>query len=198
MEKDAGTYSPGTNNGILGLSLADTETLVRNTPESIPETPDKLGENLTPLPLAAAKKRLSKYSKRSPRAKLTEKEEGMAIGMRAVGVPMNKVAQSLSVPVHVINDLNKFPAKQDAILELRDKLKMTKMQKALFLEEKLWNLVNELADEKDAKGVDGVMRAIHASEKIQQAVAGESQKVEVNQKGSTSDLAGLIQVLIQQ
>jgi hypothetical protein len=160
-----------------------------------PETPREPGET---LPLAEAKKRLTPPRKRTSRAKLSEKQEGMAIGMRAVGVPINKVAQSLDVPNHVIVDLNKFPDKQGAILELRDKLKMTKMQKALFLEEKLWNLVNELADEKDAKGVDGVMRAIHASEKIQQAVAGESQKVEVNQKGSVTDLAGLIQVLIQQ
>jgi hypothetical protein len=150
-------------------------------------------------PLAEAKKRLTPPKKKPKRAKLSDREEGIAIGMRAVGVPQNKVAQALQVSEkNIVNITTRHPELQDKILAIRDSLKMTKMQKALLLEERLWNMVGDKINEGDAKAVDGVMRAIHASEKIQQSVAGESQKVEVKNSGTAQDLAGLIQVLIQQ
>jgi NACalpha-BTF3-like transcription factor len=150
-------------------------------------------------PLLDASKRLKKPWKRRKDAKLTIEEQGIAIGMRAVGVPENKVASALAVKASDIANITKMhPELRDRIAAIRDQLKMTKMQKALFLEERLWNLADDKITEGDAKAVDGVMRAIHASEKIQQSVAGESQKVEVKQSGGVTDLAGLIQVLIQQ
>lgn len=153
----------------------------------------------TELPLSQAKKRLTK--KRKPNSTgnhLTEREEGIAMGMRAVGVPVPKVARALEVKEGVIKRISNTESKQDVILEIRDKLKLTKMQKALLIEERLWNMVNDLINDKDAKGVDGAMRALHASEKIQQAVAGESQKIQVDDNRPPADLAGLIQILIQE
>jgi major membrane immunogen (membrane-anchored lipoprotein) len=119
--------------------------------------------------------------------------------MSAAGVPQNKIAQALEVPKRSVETaIEKENKAENTIAVIRDKLKLTKMQKALLLEERLWNLADKKIEAEDAKAVDGVLRAIHASEKIQQAVAGESIKIE--QKGGVPavDLAGLIQVLIQQ
>lgn len=147
-------------------------------------------------PLAQAARRL-----RQPRGgrnrKLDDVERGMALGMAAVGVPQAKIASALEVKKDVISDLAEKPDNNAEIYRIREKLKLTKMTKALQLEEKLWNLVDRKVDEGDAKAVDGAMRAVHASEKIQQAVAGESQKIEHSGTPQNVDLAGLIQVLIQ-
>ncbi len=118
--------------------------------------------------------------------------------MAAVGVPYPKISQALDVPKQTITDLVAVsPGNKDLVSSIRENLKLTKMQKALFLEEKLWNLADKKIEAEDAKAVDGVMRAIHASEKIQQAVSGEGIKVEHTGMAPAVDLAGLIQVLIQ-
>ncbi len=149
-------------------------------------------------PLAEASKRLRGPDRRGgQRRHLDPKQQGIALGMAAVGVPQNKIAQALAVPTKTVSDLAIRGDNKDVITEIRDKLKLTKMQKALFLEERLWNLAEKKIDAEDAKAVDGVLRAIHASEKIQQAVAGESIKIEQRGLAPAVDLAGLIQVLIQ-
>lgn len=148
------------------------------------------------LPLLGASKRLRK-PRGGKNRKLGDVQRGVALGMSAVGVPQRKIAQALEVPVTVIENLAETKDNTRLIQEIRAQLKMTKMQKALYLEERLWNLADKKITDEDAKAVDGVMRAIHASEKIQQAVAGEGIKVEHTGSVSPVDLAGLIQVLIQ-
>ena len=148
------------------------------------------------LPLLGASKRLRK-PRGGKNRKLDDTHRGIALGMSAVGVPKNKIAQSLEVPLTVIERLSEKQDNTQVIQEIRAKLKMTKMQKALYLEERLWNLADKKIADEDAKAVDGVMRAIHASEKIQQAVSGEGIKVEHTGSVTPVDLAGLIQVLIQ-
>ena len=162
---------------------------------AVPRAPKTGRQRHVTGPLAGASKRL-----RKPRGglnrKLDDTKRGMALGMAAVGVPQNKIAQALDVSKRVVETLAQKPDNNALIYDIRDKLKLTKMQKALYLEEKLWNLADDLIEAKDAKGVDGVMRAIHASEKIQAGVSGEVQKVEHSGLAQSVDLAGLIQVLI--
>jgi hypothetical protein len=147
-------------------------------------------------PLLEASKRLRK-PRGGKNRKLDDKQRGIAIGMAAVGVPQNKIAQALEVKTRVIETLAQNPNNNELIYDIRARLKLKKMQKALKLEEKLWDLVEAKIDAGDAKAVDGAMRAVHASEKIQQGVAGESQKIEHLGSPQAVDLAGLIQVLIQ-
>lgn len=152
------------------------------------------------LPLAEAAKRLTKPKKRRKDSPLTEIEQGMALGMSAVGLPQNKIAQALMVPKHtVVEQIQAIPDYRQTILRIRETLKLTKIQKALFLEEKLWNLADHLIDAKDAKGVDGTLRALHASEKIQQAVAGEGTKVDLTMnQPPIVDLKILLQTILNE
>ncbi len=163
---------------------------------NLPDAP-VLGGESNPKPLLGASKRLRK-PRGGKNRKLDDTQRGIAIGMASVGVPQRKIAGALEVSVNNIEALVQKPDNNALIYEMREKLKVTKMTKALNLETKLWDLVEKKIDEGDAKAVDGAMRAVHASEKIQQAVAGESQKIEHTGVSPSVDLAGLIQVLIQQ
>ena len=160
---------------------------------------DSMADQPKELPLAAAAKRLRGRRPKRKDSSITELEQGIALGMSAVGVPQKKIAMALNTSPGAINDqLSRVRDVKETILALREKLKLTKIQKALYLEDRLWNMVDKMITDDNPKGVDGVMRAIHASEKIQQAVAGEGQKIDVttNQPPAV-DLKVLIQNLLQ-
>ena len=146
-------------------------------------------------PLRAASRRLNKNRRPS---KLSDVGKGIAVGLSVLGVPANKIGSALDVPKSVIDHV-RSGRYGEQLQSIRDQLQLTKMQKALLIEERLWNLADKKIADEDAKAVDGVLRAIHASEKIQQAVAGETQKIEhVGTSLQTVDLAGLVQILIQE
>jgi hypothetical protein len=152
------------------------------------------------LPLAAASTRIKPERRKRKDSTLSRIEQGMALGMATVGVPHAKIAQALEIPKDVLShQIERIPEYKTTILSVREKLKLTKIQRAWLLEEKLWNLADRLIDADDAKGVDGTLRALHASEKIQQAVAGEGQRLEVKTDQPTVvDLKVLIQTILNE
>lgn len=121
----------------------------------------------------------------------------LVIGMKAAGVPQNRMAEALGcTPNTITATLNREPDSRERIADLRDKLKGIKMVKAHQLEGKMWDRLEKEVDTGDAKDVDAMARALLASEKIQAAASGEAHASGAVPPPSNQDLAGLIQVLI--
>jgi predicted DNA-binding protein YlxM (UPF0122 family) len=129
---------------------------------------------------AAAKKaraaqgdqRKPKIPKRPVRSKVNA---GEVIGLRAMGVPVTTIADTMGVNREAVSRaVQRVPGGFARIAELRDKLKGIKMERAYKQEEKLWDRLEEEVERGEAKDVDAITRALLASEKIQAAAAGEA------------------------
>ena len=119
------------------------------------------------------------------------------IGMKAAGVPQTRIAEVMGVGTDTVTHaLDRVPDSRTLIAEYRDKLKTLKIQKAHRVEGKLWARLESEVDGGEGKDVDAIMRAIHASEKVQASVAGEGQKVEVS--GISANPVVDVKVLIAQ
>ena len=126
---------------------------------------------------------------------------GVAIGMRAAGIPNSRIASVFGTGVDAVkNAIARVPNAQGLILEYREALKVLKIQKAHALENKLWNRAELEIDEGEAKGVDAIFRALHASEKIQASASGEGTRVDLHQtsENPVADVKILIAQLLNE
>lgn len=120
--------------------------------------------------------------------------------MSAAGVPQVKIAKVLGVSdTSIENALNRAPDSRERIAELRERLKLIKIEQANRLEERVWKRFERELDDGGAKDVDAVSRALFNLEKIQAAASGEA-----NASGAPSaltspavDLKILLQQLVQ-
>ena len=158
-------------------------------PKSVepPLDPDK--------PLAAAQRRIraaqvEKLRKHRP-------DPSLVLGMVSAGIPRAKVAEALEVPAYTITrTLDEIPDADELIAKYRQALKTLKIQRAHKVEGRLWSRIEKEVEGGDAKDVDALFRAAHASEKIQSAVAGEGQRVEVTDSSPRINLAVLIKQVL--
>ena len=132
----------------------------------------------------------------------------LVVGMAAAGVSKTKIAQALHVtPTTVAAVLTAVPGSRERIAQLREELKATKLTRAHAVEGKLWDRLEHEVGAKgengtwvgggDAKDVDGIARALLASEKIQAAAAGEAHASGSSpEPASAMDLTVLVQALL--
>ena len=160
-------------------------------PQAAPPPPEAAPADPAPLPLAAAaRRRQLAVGKRKINA-------DVAIGMRAAGIPANRVAEVMEASrEEVFAAVKAIPGGRELITTYRERLKVMKLHRAHRLEGRMWSRLEKELDEGTAKDVDAMARALHAAERIQASAAGDSQRVEVGGIPGAPPLAEL-QVLIQ-
>lgn len=129
-------------------------------------------------PLKAASLRLNPPPEKAPPKEKVKRppkvDSGIVIGMKAAGVPQTKIAEALNVSaLHIGHVLDRTPDSREKIAEIREKLKVLKIEKANRVEGRMWERAEKEVEKGEAKDVDAMFRALLASEKIQAAVAGE-------------------------
>lgn len=138
--------------------------------------------------------------------RLTKKEKGelfspdVALGLRAAGVKSTHIAGAMGVSRREVTHQIALAGGQEQIQAIREKLKLSKMEKLNKIEGKLYDRIEVAVGARDgegkwkgagAKSIDALFRAAHASEKIQQAVTGETQKVEVSGSVATDPVVDI-------
>ena len=131
------------------------------------------------------------------RRPVTKSEGYVALGMKAAGLSNKKIAQALELsPMTVPQVLKRIPDVTEQLNVYRDNLRLRKMKSIYDADERLWNRINRDVETADAKDVDALFRAAHASEKMSASLAGEAQKVDVKTDAAPNvDLKVLIQTL---
>ena len=176
----------------------------RCAPVPVPASPPQEPPSASPLteaapadlpkPLAAAARRRDiAIGKRKVNA-------DVAIGMRAAGVPVARIAEVMeSSPQEIFSEIAAIPGGKAILASYRDRLRLTKLHRAHRVEGRLWSRFETEVDQGTAKDVDAIARALHASEKIQASAAGDTQKVEVTGSGQPAvDLKILIQNILEE
>ena len=176
------------------MEPAETEqtTMDRVHTADSPPSPPQRGPK-PPKPLTPTGEKLLAGASERLRRGITK---DIAIGMKAAGIPTLKVAEALDISTTQL--AKEMAGAKEIIAHYREKLKVLKIEKAHQVEGKLWARFEREIDNGEAKGVDALARAIHASEKVQSAVAGEGQKIDVTgiPKNPTVDIKMLIQNLL--
>ena len=163
-------------------------------PPALPEPPSAPADPPAPEdpPLAAANRR------RRQALGIRKVNAEVAIGMRAAGVPVSKIAAAMDVTESdVYAAVEAIPNSKALLAGYRDRLRVLKLHRAHRLEGRLWGRLEQEVDGGTAKDVDAIARALHASEKIQASAAGDAHRVEVSGSGQpVADLKILIQNIL--
>jgi len=151
----------------------------------------------------AEAKRLAKLAAMTPEELRLPKKgrrasADLVVGMAAAGVSKTKIARALHVDPNTVSKvLTAVPGSRERIAQLREELKATKLTRAHAVEGKLWDRLEHEVDSGEAKDVDGIARALLASEKIQAAAAGEAHASGSSpEPASAMDLTVLVQALL--
>lgn len=132
----------------------------------------------------------------------------LVVGMKAAGVPLNKIAEALDASTGIITGvLNREPGSREHIAELREKLKGIKMVHAHAVEGRIWERLKKevgapAPDDPgkwiggEARDVDAISRSLLAMEKIQAGVSGEGAASGAPPAPTSADLSNLIQILV--
>lgn len=145
-------------------------------------------------PLGDARKRLQDAQRTRVRQSQGKKvmRPDVVIGLSGAGVPQGAIAAAFGVAQpNVAQMIKNAPNGREEIKELREALKLMKIRSLHRVTPLLMaRLAHEVGtpDANDpekwnggeAKNVDAIMRAVHASERTEGLAAGESQKVEVS------------------
>jgi len=152
----------------------------------------------TPLPPEGDKPRQIRI--KGPRRKpMTRDEAHVAIGMKVAGFPDSKIAKAFGNEIaehQIYHTLQRIPNLYEQITVYRENLKLRKMKRMFDANDKLWNRIDSEIPKGTAKDIDALFRAAHAAEKMEASVAGEAQKVDIQQPAAPNvDLKVLIQTL---
>jgi hypothetical protein len=100
--------------------------------------------------------------------------------LRAQGLSQTATARYLDVDQSTIARVEKTPAVQTKLAELRDLWRAGAHTKINSVSESAWNMVQKAAESNDAKSFDAATRGLAAMEKISASVVGAPQRVEVS------------------
>ena len=103
--------------------------------------------------------------------------------LKAQGVSQKDIAKVYQVSPLTISRWLKSPVAQERLMYYRSLFKQVILQRGEGSISKVYNVVDKMADEYDAKGLDAATRAVMNLEKTTASASGEAKQVEVSGPG---------------
>ena len=152
----------------------------------------------SPLPLAAASRRLRAASRPAPDPALVKRKNPVALpppplraafighvaALAAEGIPIRAIANGLGVAASRVKTALKLPETQLEIAKRRELSKQISSHMLPSITAKGYALAEAAADTGDARSFDAATRGLHALEKIGASVSGEDKKYQVEHSGA--------------